>query len=45
MKKKTPVYKSPQTCVEPYCSDERLCQSSPSSFNEPQDLDNFNWSD
>lgn len=44
MKKKTPTYKSPQICVEQLCSDDLLCQASGASFNEPQELDNFNWS-
>jgi hypothetical protein len=45
MMKKSPDYKSPQICVEPCCSDDSLCQASPSSFNEPQDLENFSWND
>lgn len=45
MKKKTPDYKSPQIYAEPCCSDDSLCQASPSSFNDPQDLDNISWTD
>lgn len=44
MKEKTLFYKSPQICVEPYFSDEPLCQASGGTFDEPRDPENFTWS-
>ena len=37
-------YNSPLISAETLISDDQLCQASGAAFDEPQDLDNFNWS-